>query len=81
MRTFNYASLFRSFRKLHGLTQVQMAESFGAGQTRISKIENGILHPDANEILHFMFLMGLDQTAKLEELLRDAPPQTEERAS
>lgn len=80
MRTFDYSSMFRGFRKLHGITQVEMAVSFGADQSRISKIENSILHPDANEILHFLFLMGLDQTAKLEELLRDAPEQTEETA-
>lgn len=58
MRTINYAELFKAFRLAKKMTQVDLADRFETTQSRISKIEIGRVDPDANEILHFMWLAG-----------------------
>lgn len=58
MKKYNYSVIFKNFRKIHSLTQTQLADRFDVDQSRISKIENGVLNPNADEILHFLYIAG-----------------------
>lgn len=57
--------LLRAARKAAGLTQADVARSFGMTQGAISKIENGELRIDPIELQRFAALYGVEVGALL----------------
>ncbi len=46
--------IFVEYRKKTGLTQEEMANAFGVSQANISKIERGLLVPNADIVLRIL---------------------------
>ena len=46
--------IFLDYRKKTGMTQVEMANAFGISQGNISKIERGLLIPNADIVLRIL---------------------------
>lgn len=54
--------LLKRARQAAGLTQAQVAESFGRSQSFISKIESGEIRIDPIELVRFAELYGVETT-------------------
>jgi len=46
--------IFLEYRKKTGMTQVEMANAFNVSQANISKIERGLLVPNADIVLRIL---------------------------
>lgn len=64
-------------RKTAGLTQVQMAEQLGVGQSYVSKIERGESYVDLMTFVDWCAACGLKPGLTLDLLLQTAPDSTQ----
>lgn len=53
MEDYYFAEIFRSLRKLHGLTQGELSKILKSSQSRVSKIESRVVLPSAEDMLRF----------------------------
>lgn len=64
-------------RKTAGLTQVQMAEQLGVGQSYVSKIERGESYVDLMTFVDWCGACGLKPGLTLDQLLQASPDNTQ----
>jgi transcriptional regulator with XRE-family HTH domain len=64
-------------RKTAGLTQVQMAEKLGVGQSYVSKIERGESYVDLMTFVDWYAACGLKPGLALDQLLQVTPDDTQ----
>jgi transcriptional regulator with XRE-family HTH domain len=64
-------------RKTAGLTQVQMAEKLGVGQSYVSKIERGESYVDLMTFVDWYVACGLTPGLALDQLLQVTPDDTQ----
>ncbi len=62
-----------SARKTAGLTQVQMAEKLGVGQSYVSKIERGESFIDVMTLVDWLIACGLKPGVALDMWLQSLP--------
>lgn len=67
MKKYRYGTLLRKIRLSKGLTQAQVAERIGEGQSYVSKYENGEQRLDLLELERICISMGV----KLIDFVRD----------
>lgn len=60
MKKYRYGTLLRKIRLSKGLTQAQIAERIGEGQSYISKYENGEQRLDLLELEKICSSMGIN---------------------
>ncbi|WP_144936832.1 helix-turn-helix domain-containing protein [Paenibacillus sp. 32O-W] len=61
METNELAARIRAFRKLKGLTQIELAESLGISVSIIGSIERGTRKADAKTIHQIAEVLGIEQ--------------------